>query len=230
MLNYIPILTTLFSCFFFLKIFNHYKHRRNATYIFWWMIGVLTFGLGTLTESINALLGWSQLNTKVWYVVGALLGGFPLAQGTIYLLMKKRIADILTIVFLTIIIVAAVCVFLSPINLPASFDHQLTGKVFEWKWVRLFSPLINIYSFIFLVGGALYSAFKYFRNKDTRRRSIGNILIAIGALLPGIGGSFTRMGYVHVLFVTEFVGLVLIYAGYITIKNDLHASVHKNQI
>ena len=229
MLNYIPILTTCFSCFFFIKIFNHYRSKNSSTYLFWWKIGVLTFGLGTLTESLNVLIGWSPFNTRVWYVVGALLGGFPLAQGTIYLLMKKRVADVLTIIFLTIIIVASICVFLTPITIPEAFNYQLTGKVFDWKWVRLFSPIINIYSFVFLVGGALYSAFKYIKDKNAKSKSIGNICIAIGALLPGIGGTYTRMGYVHVLFVTELIGLLLIYIGYITIKNDSTVSVHENQ-
>jgi hypothetical protein len=32
--------------------------------------------------------------------------------------------------------------------------------------------------------------------------------------LPGIGGSFTRFGYTEVLYVTEFVGIILIYLGY----------------
>ena len=46
----------------------------------------------------------------------------------------------------------------------------------------------------------------------------GNTAIAIGGVLPGIGGSFTRAGYVEVLFVTEFFGLALIYTGYKIIK------------
>jgi hypothetical protein len=33
-------------------------------------------------------------------------------------------------------------------------------------------------------------------------------------LLPGIGGSFTRFGYTEVLYVTEFLGIILIYFGY----------------
>jgi hypothetical protein len=36
----------------------------------------------------------------------------------------------------------------------------------------------------------------------------------VGAILPGIGGSFTRFGHVEVLYVTELVGLLVIYAGY----------------
>ena len=33
-------------------------------------------------------------------------------------------------------------------------------------------------------------------------------------ILPGIGGSFTRFGHVEVLYVTELVGIVLIYFGF----------------
>jgi hypothetical protein len=43
---------------------------------------------------------------------------------------------------------------------------------------------------------------------------VGNVFIAIGAILPGIGGTFTRFGHVEVLYVTEFVGLLFIYMGY----------------
>ena len=123
---------------------------------------MLTFGLGTLTESINAIFGWSEWNTKIWYIVGALLGGYPLAQGTIYLLMKKRFADISAVVCSAVILVAAVCVLLSPIEIPEGFDQRLTGRVFAWQWVRGFSPLLNLYAFVFLFGGAVYSAIKYF--------------------------------------------------------------------
>lgn len=99
-------------------------------------------------------------------------------------------------------------------------DSKLSGSVFGWQWVRYFSPFINIYSFIFLVGGAIYSATKYALMRDKQSRLIGNVFIAVGAILPGIGGSFTRMGYVNVLFVTELIGLALIYAGYRIIKAD----------
>jgi hypothetical protein len=91
MVSYIPVLTTLFSVFFLGRIIPHYLTKRSP-YLLWWTLGVLTFGLGTLTESINAIFGWSEWNTKVWYIVGALLGGYPLAQGTIYLLMNRRFA------------------------------------------------------------------------------------------------------------------------------------------
>ncbi len=225
-IEYIPILTTLFSSYFVLEIFKHYQ-RRKTTYLLWWTIGVLTFGLGTLSESINVLLGWNAVNLKYWYIVGALLGGFPLAQGSVYLLMKRRFADISTWIFIPLIAIAAICVILTPLTIPEGFDYKLTGAVFTWKWVRYFSPLINIYAFIFLVGGAVYSAIKYSRQLDKEARFKGNVFIAIGGLLPGIGGTFTKMGYVHVLFVTELIGLLLIYIGYRIIKMDRHTVSQK---
>ena len=80
--------------------------------------------------------------------------------------------------------------------------------------MRLFSPFINTYALIFLVGGAALSAWRYSRRRETRHRFVGNVLIAVGALLPGIGGAFTRFGHTEVLYVTELVGLSLVYIGY----------------
>ncbi|MCK0132069.1 hypothetical protein MWU59_11220 [Flavobacteriaceae bacterium F08102] len=225
--EYIPIFTTLFSIYFVKEIYAHYRERQT-TYLLWWTIGVLTFGLGTLAESINVLFGWNEINLKYWYIVGALLGGFPLAQGSVYLLMSKKFATVTSWIFVSLIVIASISVILSPVTLPENFNQKLTGSVLTWKWARYFSPWINIYAFIFLVGGAVYSAITYYRQVNKEARFKGNIFIAIGGLLPGIGGTFTRMGYVNVLYVTEFIGLVLIYIGYRIIKQDKHRRVTAN--
>ena len=219
LIEYVPILTTIFSIYFGIEIYKHYKLKQKL-YLLWWTIGVITFGLGTLAESINAIFGWYEWNMKYWYIVGALLGGFPLAQGSVYLLMNRKFADISSGLYIILIVIASVCVIASPVTLPLDFDGGLTGSVMSWKWVRLFSPFINIYAFIFLVGGAIYSAHKYYKQGIKEAPFKGNILIAIGGLLPGIGGSFTRMGYVEVLFITELIGLILIYLGYKIIKEN----------
>jgi DMSO reductase anchor subunit len=225
----IPIITTVIAVIFLYQIGNHYKQKPKATYLLWWTIGVLTYGLGTLTESINAVVGWSVINTKLWYIAGALLGGFPLAQGTVYLFMKKKKADYLTYFWLVVIAIASIAIIMSPIVLPEEFDSRLSGSVFEWQWVRAFSPFINIYAFIFLVGGAVLSAWKYYKEGKKNTRFLGNIFIAIGGLLPGIGGSFTRFGFVEVLYVTELIGLLFIYWGYHTMRTDAEISIHNLQ-
>jgi hypothetical protein len=55
---------------------------------------------------------------------------------------------------------------------------------------------------------------RFRRDPATRHRAIGNALIAAGAILPGIGGTATRMGHTEVLYVTELLGILLIWWGY----------------
>lgn len=230
LVHYIPIATTLLSILFATVLFRHWRRKPAVLYLAWWTLGVALYGVGTLTESLTTLLGWQEGVFRAWYISGALLGGAPLAQGTIYLLFSKKTAHRLTAALLTVVAVAAVCVLLSPIDAAAVEPYRLSGRVLEWQWVRAFSPFINLYAVIFLVGGAAWSAWKYWRHyDDTSGRMWGNVWIALGAILPGIGGSFTRMGHVEVLYVTELAGLLLIWLGYHVIVNDRTASVHENQ-
>jgi hypothetical protein len=212
--HYIPIFTTMIAFAFTVALYKHWQRKPEAKHLMWWTIGTFFFGIGTLTESINALAGWSVWNMKAWYISGALLGAFPLAQGTVYLLLKRKFADISAWFFIAYIAVASVAIILAPVNMSIVDPARLTGKVLMWSWVRMFSILPNTYALIFLVGGAAWSAIQYARKQGTGNRVLGNWLIAIGGILPGIGGSFTRFGYVEVLFVTEIIGLSLIWAGY----------------
>lgn len=230
LIYFIPIGTFFMSMIFSYVLFKHYQRKREATYILWWLIGVLTYGAGTFTESFNTLYGWTETNFRWWYITGALLGGAPLAQGSVYLLLNKKTAHFLSALLVLIVVVASVFVLLSPINYADVEPERMSGKVFIWQWVRSFSPFINIYAVVFLVGGAIASAVKYFRNTGTSIRFWGNVLIAVGAILPGIGGSFTRLGYVEVLYVTEFLGLLMIIIAYTIMKNEKMKSVHANQL
>lgn len=189
---------------------------------------MLTYGAGTLTESLNTLVGWTDLNFRLWYITGAFLGGAPLAQGTVYLLLKRRFANLLTVAFVVTVLVGSVCVFLSPIDYALVEPLRMSGKVFKWQWVRMFSPFLNLYAVIFLVGGAVYSAALYFVKQGLATRFIGNVLIALGAILPGIGGTSTRFGHVEMLYITELVGLMLIFAAYLLMRRETNsASVHQ---
>lgn len=211
--HFIPIATSIFSIWFGFVLVRRYR-ERGGMHHFWWAIGAFAYAAGTITESLTTLIGWHEPVFRAWYISGALFGGFPLAQGTVYLLFDRKKANRLTAVVLSVALVAAVFVMLTPINTALVETHRLAGRVMEWSWVRAFSPFINLYAVIFLVGGAVYSALKYRKVPGMSHRVIGNWFIAIGALLPGIGGSFTRFGHVEVLYVTELAGILLIYIGY----------------
>lgn len=210
---YIPVATTCIALIFSWIVFQRYRQRQGI-HLLWWAAGILIYGLGTFTEGFVTLFGWNEAVFRAWYISGALLGGAPLAQGTVYLLLRRKTANRLTMILVPFILVAAVFVLLTPLDYALVEPHRLSGKVILWHWVRLFSPFINTYAFIFLVGGAALSAYRYKKNHQTQHRYIGNVLIAIGAVLPGIGGAFTRFGYTEVLYVGEFIGIILIYLGY----------------
>jgi hypothetical protein len=214
MVHFIPIVTFLMALGFSWELVRRFRSRPGSLHLLWWAIGVATYAAGTLTESLTTLLGWHDSVFRAWYITGALMGGAPLAQGTVYLLLPRRRAHLLTGLLLAAIVTAGSCVLLSPIRYDMVEPYRLSGRVLEWGWVRLFSPFINLYAVTFLIGGAIYSAIRYWRLKETHHRAIGNVWIAVGALLPGIGGAFTRFGHTEVLYVTELLGLVAIYVGY----------------
>jgi hypothetical protein len=211
---YLPIITTVFSLVFAAALLRRYREKGRGTHLLWWAFGVFIYAVGTFTESFTSVFGWSEAVFRAWYISGALLGGAPLAQGTVYLLLRRKTANRLTAALVTFFVVAASLVLAAPVNAALAEPHRLSGKVLAWPWVRLFSPFINTYALVFLVGGAALSAWRYSKRRETRHRFVGNVFIAVGAMLPGIGGAFTRFGYTEVLYVTELIGLSLVYVGY----------------
>lgn len=229
LIYYIPILTCSISIAFAVQLFRNWISKNDNAYMLWWFIGVVNFGVGTFTESFNSINGWTDFNFRLWYISGALIGGTPLAQGTVYLILPKRIADILAYIFFGVAVFAATAVLNSPIDYDQVDPIRMSGKVFEWQWIRGFTPFINIYALLFLAGGAIYSAVQYFRVKSPAEKVWGNILIAVGAILPGIGGTATRYGHIEWLYVTELAGLLMIFAGYLMMKKVPGPSIHENQ-
>lgn len=212
--HYLPIFTTLISAIFAWKIISRFGAKTQAKHLLWWGVGVAIYGAGTLVESATTLFGWNVVFFKTWYIVGALLGGAPLALGTVYLLMGKRAGDIgLTLLSLAVI-TTSIFVILSPVNYGLVDPHVLNSKVLEWQKIRMVSPFINGLAAIFLIGGAFYSAGVYFKRPETRHRFFGNLFIAVGAILPGVGGMYSRLGHTEVLYLGELIGIILIWAGY----------------
>jgi hypothetical protein len=214
LVHYIPIVTTFVALSLAFSLARRFR-QRGGPHLLWWTIGALTYAAGTAIEASVTLFGWHEWLFRGWYIAGALLGGAPLAQGAVYLHLPRRVANVLSVVLVAVVVTAAAFVLIVPLNYELVEAHRLTGRVMAWPWVRAFSPFINLYAFVFLVGGAVKSAVQFWRRRETRLRAEGNALIAVGGLLPGIGGSFTRFGYTEVLYVTEFIGIILIYLGYL---------------
>ncbi len=230
LVHYLPLVTTALAAVFAVVLFRHWRAKPDRKYLLWWTVGVVMYGLGTLAESITTLFEWSEPVFRMWYITGALMGGVFLAQGVVYLLLPEKTADRLTRILLAYLAVATVLVLIVPVDASLAEPHRLSGEVMEWSWVRLLTPVVNLYAVFWLVGGAIWSALRYWRSSiGTARRVWGNVAIAVGAILPGIGGSAARTGRVEVLYVTELIGLALIFLGYRIIVTDPGPSIHASQ-
>jgi hypothetical protein len=220
-MHYLPILTTIITFVFAAAVFNRFRDRHGA-HLLLWSIGLVLYGIGALTEVI-LLFTFSPLALRLWYLCGAMLTAAWLGQGTINLLVRRRgIATTLNIILTVVSLLAVVLVLFAPITHAAAgynpavpLSSQYKDILTRSEVIILLTILLNTYGTLTLVGGAIYSAFIFWRKRVLFNRMVGNILIAAGALLPAIGGSFVGMGLPDFLFLSEFLGAILMYVGFL---------------
>ncbi len=220
-MHYIPIISTIVSFAFAASVLNRYR-RRKGTHLLYWGIGLVFYGLGTLGEVILAFT-FSPFVLKLWYLCGAMLTAAWLGQGTVFLLVRKPgVARAMAIGLIVVSLLAAVLVFTAPLN-PDALAYDITKPASEQYhdiltrggFTLALTILLNIYGTITLVGGAIYSAYLFWRKRVLINRVVGNILIAAGALMPATAGSFVRAGLVDWLYISELLGVILMYIGFL---------------
>jgi hypothetical protein len=225
-MNLIPLLSTLVTFGFAAAVFRRYLLRHGA-HLLMWTIGLIFYALGTLSEVVLSL-GFSAGMLKLWYLTGAILTAAWLGQGTVHLLVRKhRLAWQLTAGLAVISLVALVLVTLAPIT-DASAAYQ-TGVAISTQYkailvrsgaITVLTILMNIYGTIAMVGGAIYSAYLFWRKQVMLSRVIGNILIAAGALFPAMAGTFVKAGLVDGLYISELLGAILMFIGFISATSN----------
>ena len=166
---------------------------------------------------------FNGLAIKLWYLCGAMLTAAWLGQGTIHLLIRKRkVAPTMTAILAIVSLVALGLILLAPIQ-PASANFDISQPASaQYKdilsrntGIIVLTILLNIYGTVALVGGAIYSGYLFWRKRVLLHRVAGNIFIAVGALMPAMAGSFIKLGVTDLLYVSEFVGVVLMYIGFV---------------
>ncbi len=215
----IPFVSTAIIFVFVLLVFRRYFKHRTPNLLLWG-IGLTLYGIGTLTAAIHAAAGFSELNFRLWYLCGAVLVAAYLGQGTVYLLVKRtvgrfKLSHILMIVLLLASIYGLMTVFGSDLDPSQLEGDTLSGDAITSSGVRGLTPFFNIYGTIFLVGGAVYSAWVFWQKRIMRHRVIGNTLIAVGAMFPAMSGTLSRLGTGEWLYLGELLGAILMFIGFL---------------
>ncbi|MBN1371015.1 MAG: hypothetical protein JW987_03565 [Anaerolineaceae bacterium] len=224
-LSFLPLASSVISFVFAFFILRRYWKKRGL-HLLLWGVGMIFYGIGGFCEAYYGFFGWSPLIFRLWYLFGAILVAAWLGQGTVYLLARPLIAHILMGLLGICSIYALVVVFnaqLDPALMTKSVHtgSELSGHAIVTPGVRTLTPFFNLYGTVTLVGGALYSAFIFWRKRVLLHRAIGNVLIAFGAILPAFGGTFSRFGIPGALYLSELLGAILLFLGF------LRATTHK---
>ncbi len=220
-MNLIPLLSTVVTFVFALSVFRRYLVKGGA-HLLVWSIGLLFYGMGTLTEVLLGLT-YHELLLKIWYLCGAMLTAAWLGQGTIYLLIhRKNVTHGISFLLALCSIVAVVLLAFAPVtsaaasfNLTLPVSTQYKSILVRSGAITALTILLNIYGTITMVGGAIYSGILFWRKSVLLNRVIGNILIAAGALAPAMAGSLVKAGVVDALYFSELIGAVLMYIGFL---------------
>ena len=214
----LPFTSSLISFIFAFFVLKRYVNRKG-NHLLLWGIGMIFYGVGGFTEGYYGLFGWNPLVFRLWYLFGAILVAAWLGQGTVYLLAKRRWAHAFMILLALGSIYGAIRVFgaeLDPSLMTTSLHtgSEMSGHAIVTPGVRSLTPFFNIYGTVTLVGGAAYSAWLFWRKRVLLHRTIGNLLIAAGAMLPAFGGTFSRMGVSGALYISELLGAIIMFVGF----------------
>lgn len=217
--TFVPFISAIISFIFAFFVFNRYR-KKGGAHLLLWGLGMTFYGIGGFCEAYFGALGWNPLIFRMWYLFGAILVAAWLGQGTVYLLAKRRWANVTMVILGLGSLYATIRIFgaeIDPSLLTTSVHtgSELSGHAIVTPGIRTLTPLFNLYGVVTLVGGAVYSAWIFYRKRVLLHRTIGNILIALGALAPAFGGSFSRFGVPGALYMGELIGAILMFAGFL---------------
>ncbi len=217
-LHTLPFISTGITLIFAGAVLARYLRRRRL-HLLLWGLGLLMYAGGTFCEAYLAVR-WSPLGLRVWYMAGAMLTAAWLAQGTIYLLVRRvNLAHGLMVGLLLVSAIAIGAVFTAPLNASAFHTGLPVSSQYRAVLARsglmiLLTIVLNIYGTVVLVGGAIWSAWLFWRKQVLPQRMLGNIFIAVGALFPAAGGTLIQLGLGDWLYLSELLGAILMFVGF----------------
>ena len=177
-----------------------------------WFIAFTMFALAAGADAWGRELGWTDWLARLYYATGPALVVAFLAIGELYLLFPNRMgrfapgaAILLTATWMTLVTSA-------PIDSTRLADEGWEA-IDRSGALRVMSIAINSIGTLIIVGGLLWSVWRFRQTGSHRNRMIGCILIVTGTIAVAMGGTLTRFGHYEYLYIAMSIGIALIFAG-----------------
>ena len=210
----LPAVTALVAAVFAVVVLRQYAGHRK-TYQLMWVAGFAMFAVASFAGFLARSGATTETEYRVFYQFGAILNVAWLSLGTLYLLARRRWADVALVAVAVLSVLAAYAVVSVPVDLTAAAD---SGRGFpNGSLARVLAGVGSGLGSIVLIGGALWSAWIFLQRRRNGRRALANVIIAVGVLIVAAGGTATFTGAAGVLEVANLVGLSVMFAGFLLI-------------
>ncbi|MEK7411610.1 MAG: hypothetical protein AAB327_09575 [Actinomycetota bacterium] len=225
----------LVACAFALLTFDHWLRRRRPHELAW-SIAMALFTLASLTLWWAESTGWTIGIFRLFFLFGAVLNVPWLALGSIYLLVGKRIGDIVRSWLIAVSGFAVGVVGTSPTKTSVVPTEFPTGRDLFGAAPRILAAVGSGVPAMIIIAGALWSTWRVLRRESPalssstsrnvtspRRLAAGNIVIAIGTLILSASGLLAgRLGQDRAFAITLLIGVCTLFAGFLVASNSTH--------
>lgn len=215
----LPVVAAVVSSAFGVHLLVRFL-RRGGVFEGVWALALLMYAVASSALALGIAFGWSPAAFRVYWLFGAVLNVPYLAQGEIYLLVRKRgIAHALMAVVLLGTIWATAEIRTAPLDeaVLGSRDffsgREILGR--ESTGVSL-ARLYSLPAYAVLVAGVAWSAWKTRGEKASAGRFRGTLLILLGATIVAVGALFARDGNFGGFSATLAGGVAVMYGGFLS--------------
>jgi hypothetical protein len=181
-----------------------------------WALAMFMFAVASFCVFLGVGWGWSPLEYRLYWLLGAILNVPFLAVGEAYLLARPRTANTLVAIMLAVAAVATWVVFGSTVNtaelsvnLPLGLDvWGSSSAAYQLRW-------LSWIGYVALIGGIVWSASKMRGRPELRDRTVGTLGVGLGATVVAIGsGVGAGLNVVPLFAVGLAAGIAVMFWGF----------------
>ena len=231
----------LIACAFALSTADRWL-RRGHPHERAWTVAMALFALGSFSLWWAESTGWSSGVFRSFFLAGAVLNVAWLALGTVYLLVGRRVGDIVQTTLVALTGLATGIVLIAPMKKEIIADEFPTGREVFGVAPRILAAVGSGVPALVIILGALWSTWRVLAKKNPsltsanarqvispRRLAIGNVLIATGTIVLSASGTLAgRLGKDRAFAVTLLAGVIVLFAGFLVASNSTRrASVQR---
>ena len=207
----LPLVTTIVSSAFAVAVGLQYLRKRRPPQLAW-AIGLSLFAVAAFMGFLARTGGATEVEYRLFYLFGAIANVAWLALGTI-LIVAPRFGRVALAAVIALTVTAVYAVFATPVDLAVAVD---TGRGFpDGSLPRILAGIGSGLGSLVLIGGALWSAWVFFRRRNQGRRALANAIIAVGVFIAAAGGTVAFTGASGVLELTNLVGVSVMFVGFL---------------